>query len=175
MPRKTARQTTKAVRFALPAEHTPRRYNHPRSKSQDPHNRKPDLTAATNPRNASNSRQNPDFASTRAVHGSEKPSSVSRRQNNLPQEKRRTSPENHRGWTENRKPLGSPPPPFPTKRPEKGPSSGGKAHLSPHIPRRRPSGPETEEQVRVRFHSGRRTDVKIAGRDGLPPLVVKFR
>ncbi|KAI7208345.1 hypothetical protein KC333_g9173 [Hortaea werneckii] len=81
----------------------------------------------------------------------------------------------------NRKPMGSPPPPpppppFPAKKPAKPPSPESKAYQSPQTPRRSPSGPENEEQVRVRFHSGRRTDVKIAGGgSGRPPLVVKFR
>lgn len=181
MPTKATKKTTKAVRFALPAEYTPPKNNLPRNKAQDPLYRKPDLTTATrNPRNLSNSRQELDLASTRAVHGSEKPSSVSRRPKNLPQEKRTTSPENHKGSTINFRPVGSPPSPrpapFPAKKPEKVPSPESKAYQSPHTLRRSPrSGPENEEQVRVRFRGGRRTEVKIAGRDGLPPLVVKFR
>lgn len=177
MPTKATKQTTKAVRFALPAEHTSPRNKLPRSKAQDPLYRKPDLTPTKrNPGNPSNSTRDLDLACTRAVHGSEKPSSVSRRQKNVPQEKRTTTPERQRGSTMNRKPVVSPSPPFPAKRTEKVPSPGGKAYQSPQTSRRSPSGPENEEQVRVRFHSGRRTEVKIAGGgSGLPPLVVKFR
>lgn len=148
----------------------------PWSKPQEPYHRKSDFATAAKPRSPSIPKQELDLTSTRAVHGSEKSSSVSRRQNNLPQERRMTSSGKHRDSTANRNPMGSPPPPLlPAKRPERRPSLGGKAHPSPHTPRPSPSGPANEEQVRVRFHSGRRTDVKIAGRDGLPPLVVRFR
>lgn len=179
MPNNAAKQTTKAVRFALPAEHTPRRHDSPWSKNRELRDRRPDLTTATNPRRGSSTRQGLDLESTRAVHGSEKSSSVSKGQSNPPGRKKIARPEEHKPSTLDRKsaPNSSPPAPpsFSAKRSEKrpAPSPPPRAKTLRRKSTPRKPGPE---QVRVNFHRGsRRTDVKIAGESGLPPLVVKFR
>lgn len=186
MPNNAAKSTAKAVRFALPAEHTPRRHDSPLSRNQELPHRRPNLTSATNPRKPSNSRQELELASTRAVHGSEKSSPVARRQESPATGKRRPDlPGNRKDPTINRKPRANPStlPAYPPKRPDKRPAPPTtpaprrKPPLPSSVPGRKSSPAQKEpEQVRVKFHRGsRRTDVKIAGGSGLPPLVVKFR
>lgn len=188
MPNNAAKQSTKAVRFALPAEHTPRRHNSPWSRNQELPHRRPALRPATaSPSRRSNSRQELDLTSTKAVHGSEKSSSVPREPKNPAAGKNRPEPPgNHKDSTINRKPRTDPStlPTFLPKRPDRRPAHPPapphkrKPPLPSSAPGRKSSPSQKEpEQVRVKFHRGsRRTDVRIAGGSGgLPPLVVKFR